>query len=49
MEGEVVKKESYNYDDNLELIQLARGGNKEALNKVIEMNLPLVSSVSKKF
>lgn len=49
MEGEVVKKESYNYDDNLELIQLARSGDKEALNKVIEMNLPLVSSISKKF
>lgn len=49
MKGEVVKKESYNYDDNLELIQLARSGDKEALNKVIEMNLPLVSSISKKF
>ncbi|NLM34420.1 MAG: RNA polymerase sporulation sigma factor SigF [Clostridiales bacterium] len=49
MEGEVVKKESYNYDDNLELIQLARSGDKDALNKVIEMNLPLVSSISKKF
>ncbi len=49
MEEEVVKKESYNYDDNIELIQLARNGDKNALNKLIEMNLPLVSSISKKF
>lgn len=49
MDEEMLKKESYNYDDNVELIQLARDGNKEALNKLIQMNLPLVSSISKKF
>lgn len=49
MEEEVVKKESYNYEDNVELIQLARAGDKNALNRLIEMNLPLVSSISKKF
>jgi RNA polymerase sporulation-specific sigma factor len=49
MEEEVVKKECYNYEDNVELIQLARAGDKNALNRLIEMNLPLVSSISKKF
>jgi RNA polymerase sporulation-specific sigma factor len=49
MDEEMLKKECYNYDDNVELIQLARVGNKHALDKLIEMNLPLVSSISKKF
>ena len=49
MDEEMLKKESYNYDDNVDLIQLAREGNKEALNRLIQMNLPLVSSISKKF
>jgi RNA polymerase sporulation-specific sigma factor len=49
MDEEMLKKESYNYDDNVDLIQLARDGNKEALNRLIAMNLPLVSSISKKF
>jgi RNA polymerase sporulation-specific sigma factor len=49
MDEEMLKKESYNYDDNVDLIQLSREGNKEALNRLIQMNLPLVSSISKKF
>jgi RNA polymerase sporulation-specific sigma factor len=49
MDDEMLKKESYNYDDNVDLIQLARDGNKEALDRLIQMNLPLVSSISKKF
>jgi RNA polymerase sporulation-specific sigma factor len=49
MDEEMLKKESYNYDDNVELIQMARDGDKNALDKLIEMNLPLVSSISKKF
>lgn len=49
MNEEILKKEDYNYDDNIELIQLARNGDKNALDKLIEMNLPLVSAISKKF
>lgn len=44
-----LKREEYNYEDNSKLIPLAQSGNSEAMNKLIEMNLPLVSSISKKF
>jgi RNA polymerase sporulation-specific sigma factor len=44
-----MEKEDYNYDKNPELIALARNGDADAMNKLIEMNLPLVSSISKKF
>lgn len=44
-----LKKEEYNYDDNSQLIPLAKAGDDEAMNIVIQMNLPLVSSISKKF
>ena len=44
-----VKKEKVSYEDNLQLIPLAKEGNTEALNKLIEANLPLVTSISKKF
>ncbi|GAA0124109.1 MULTISPECIES: RNA polymerase sporulation sigma factor SigF [Clostridium] len=43
------KVNNYNYDDNMELIRRAKGGDKEALDFLIEMNLPLVSALSKKF
>lgn len=43
------KKEEYKYEENIELIALAQKGNKEALDKLIEINLPLVSAISKKF
>jgi RNA polymerase sporulation-specific sigma factor len=49
MDEELLKKDCFNYEDNIELIQMARNGNKTALDKLIEMNLPLVSSISKKF
>lgn len=44
-----LKKEEFNYDDNSQLIPLAKCGDKAAMNLLIEMNLPLVSSISKKF
>lgn len=49
MEKEDLKREDYNYDKNPELIALARNGDRDAMNALIEMNLPLVSSISKKF
>ncbi|MCM8711298.1 RNA polymerase sporulation sigma factor SigF [Clostridium sp. SYSU_GA19001] len=49
MDEEILKKQDYNYEDNLELIKMAREGDKDALNKLIQLNLPLVSAVSKKF
>ena len=42
-------EEKVSYEDNLQLIPLAKEGNTEALNKLIEANLPLVTSISKKF
>ncbi|SHE56249.1 RNA polymerase sporulation sigma factor SigF [Clostridium fallax] len=49
MEKENLLREDYNYNDNAELISLAKAGSEEAMNKVIEINLPLVSSISRKF
>ena len=49
MEKEDLKREDYNYDKNPELLALAKNGDADAMNKLIEMNLPLVSSISKKF
>ncbi|MBE6071786.1 MAG: RNA polymerase sporulation sigma factor SigF [Clostridium butyricum] len=49
MGNEDIKREVYNYDRNPELLALAREGDSEAMNRLIEMNLPLVMSISKKF
>lgn len=49
MEKENFRREEYNYDQNPELLSLAKNGDGEAMNRLIEMNLPLVSSISKKF
>jgi RNA polymerase sporulation-specific sigma factor len=49
MEKEDLKREDYNYDKNPELLVLAKSGDTDAMNELIEMNLPLVSSISKKF
>jgi RNA polymerase sporulation-specific sigma factor len=49
MDEEILKKHEYNYEDNVELIEIARTGDKEALDKLIQVNLPLVSAISKKF
>ena len=37
-----VRKEDFNYNDNTELIKLAKSGNDEAMNKLVEVNTPLV-------
>lgn len=49
MDKENLKREEYNYDQNPELLSLARNGDNDAMNKLIEINLPLVASISKKF
>ena len=49
MGNEDRKREAYNYDHTPELLNLAKNGDSEAMNKLIEMNLPLVMSISKKF
>ena len=49
MENGNIRKEAFNYDDNSQLILLAKQGDKKAMDILIEMNLPLVSSISKKF
>lgn len=43
------KKEEYKYEENIGLIALAQKGDKEALDRLVEINLPLVSAISKKF
>lgn len=37
------------YESNVPLIEKSRQGDKEALNQLIELNIPLVSAISKKF
>ena len=49
MDKENLLREDLNYDDNVKLIKLAKSGSQEAMNRLIELNLPLVSSMSKKF
>lgn len=49
MINETKKKDSYDYNDNVKLIKQCQNGDKIALNKLIENNLPLVSAISKKF
>ena len=49
MNIENYKREEFNYDDNSELLPLAKSGDQKALDRLIEMNLPLVASISKKF
>lgn len=49
MDEEILKKEEYSYDDNVDLIVLSKNGNKFAMDKLIEINIPLVSSITKKF
>lgn len=49
MSDEPLKKEAYNYDDNIYLLEIAKGGDKNALDKLVETNMPLVSVISKKF
>jgi RNA polymerase sporulation-specific sigma factor len=49
MDEDILKKETFNYDDNVELIKLSQQGNNEAMDKLMEINMPLVTSISKKF
>ncbi len=49
MNSEKVIMETKSFEDNMELMEKARSGNKEALDKLVEVNLPLVSAISKKF
>ena len=49
MEKAKLKKEKLSYEDNSELLPLAKAGDTEAMNRLIEANLPLVTSISKKF
>lgn len=49
MNNETLKKTGHTYDDNIKLIEKAKNGDKESLNRLIEINMPLVSAVSKKF
>lgn len=39
----------YSYEDNKFLVELAKSGDKEAMNSLVEINTPLVSSLCKKF
>ena len=49
MGKENIKSKSYNYEDNRQLLIKAKNGEEEAMNRLIEINLPLVVSISKKF
>ncbi|WP_040211320.1 RNA polymerase sporulation sigma factor SigF [Clostridium polynesiense] len=49
MDEGILKKDDLNYDDNTKLIILAKNGSKQAMEKLIEINFPLVASISKKF
>lgn len=49
MDRENIKRENYDYDQNGELLLKAKNGDNDAMNRLIEMNLPLVASISKKF
>lgn len=49
MDKSEIKKEKASYENNSSLLPLAKAGNIEAMNNLIEANLPLVTSISKKF
>lgn len=49
MGKEAIRSENYDYNENLDLILRSKEGDKEALNRLIENNMPLVSAISKKF
>ncbi|AYD39813.1 RNA polymerase sporulation sigma factor SigF [Clostridium fermenticellae] len=49
MGEEAVKKIDYNYENNVRLIRSAQNGDKDDLNRLVKLNLPLVSAISKKF
>lgn len=44
-----MRKEAINYDENEELLIKAKNGDEDAMSRLIELNLPLVSALCKKF
>lgn len=44
-----MRKDDFDYENNVELLKMAQSGSEQAMNTLIEMNLPLVSALSKKF
>ena len=46
MDNAILNKSIYNYEDNSSLIPLAKAGDEEAMNILIEINMPLVSSLT---
>jgi RNA polymerase sporulation-specific sigma factor len=49
MGNEAIKKDGHDYERNLELINKSQIGDKKALEELVENNLPLVASISRKF
>lgn len=49
MREESLKKDGYDYKRNIELIELSKNGNKAAKEELVQNNLPLVASISRKF
>jgi len=49
MGNEVIKKTGHDYNGNIYLIEKAQNGDKKALEELVANNLPLVSSISKRF
>lgn len=45
----IVKKDNYSYDDNILLLEEVKNGDKKAVDKLVELNLPLVSAITKRF
>lgn len=49
MGSEDLKNDTYDYTENIELLSRAQEGDSEAMDKLIKINLPLVSAITKKF
>ncbi|MDY2729242.1 MAG: RNA polymerase sporulation sigma factor SigF [Clostridium sp.] len=49
MEKGNVNREEFSYEANMQLVVLAQGGDEKAMNQIIEVNLPLVTSICKRF
>ncbi|WP_244833305.1 RNA polymerase sporulation sigma factor SigF [Clostridium sp. BJN0001] len=49
MGSENFKNNTYDYNENIELLSRAKSGDLEAMDKLIKINLPLVSAITKKF
>ena len=49
MEKGNVNREEFSYEDNMQLVVLAQSGDQKAMDQIIQVNLPLVTSICKKF